>query len=663
MINKQANDLIQLLPIPIAWINPSGIILNCNNLLAQFLGSKKQDLIDTPIAQYFQTLEHEQLILEQMISQGELKNQELSLKNQNGKEIIISITTRGHKNEQEEIIGYFAVLNDITTYKSAEKALRMSEQLLARAQEIAHLGSWELDLVHNVLTWSDEVYRIFGLKPQEFGATYEAFLDAVHPDDRAAVDAAYSSSLREGRDSYEIEHRVVRKSSGEIRIVHERCQHIRDQDGKIILSVGMVHDITDRKRAEAALVESELKYRRVFETSNDAIMLLDQQKFFDCNEATLKVFGYSTREEFLGKHPSQVSPPYQADGTDSRIAADQKIVTAFQKGKNFFEWIHRRADGSDFPAEVLLTPMDFHGQQVLQATVRDITFRKLAENEVKAKSERLEILNRTLELEHQKLLNLTEQLTQLNEELKRLSEAKSEFVAAASHELRTPLTTIMEAIRLTEDGAFGPLTDEQRKYFHYAHEEAQRLRDLINNLLDVAKIERGKIEVKPTKVDVAEQLQKVKTNYGAFAKEKSLEIIIEKPESPVFVLCDANHYHRILTNLVGNAIKFTPSGGKILLRAEKLSNNIIKTLVRDTGLGIPKDQQYRIFQKFEPINRSANEPQTGTGLGLAICKQLVELNNGTIGFESEEHKGSTFFFQLPIYSVDTPPRNQFNNHK
>ncbi len=653
MTDKQINDFIKLLPIPIAWINPAETILSCNDKLVQLLKSKKQDLIGTPITQYFQTLENEQLIFKQIINQSELRNQELSLKNQTNEEIIISCTTQAYKNAQGEINGYFVVLNDITIYKSAEQALRMSEQLLARAQEIAHLGSWELDLVHNVLTWSDEVYRIFGLKPQEFGATYEAFLDAVHPDDRAAVDAAYSNSLREGRDSYEIEHRVVRKSNGEIRIVHERCQHIRDQDGKIILSVGMVHDITDRKRAEAALVESELKYRRVFETSNDAIMLLDREKFFDCNDATLKVFGYSTRKEFLGKHPSEVSPPYQANGTDSRIAADEKIATAFQQGRNFFEWIHRRADGTDFPAEVLLTPMDFHGQQVLQATVRNITLRKTAEDEVKAKSERLEILNRTLELEHQKLLNLTEQLTQLNEELKRLSEAKSEFVAAASHELRTPLTTIMEAIQLTEDGAFGPLTDEQKTYFHYAHEEAQRLRDLINNLLDIAKIERGKIEVKPIKVDVAEELQRIKTNYEALAKEKSLEITIERPESPVFVLCDTNHYHRILTNLVGNSIKFTKPGGKIILRAEVLSNDRIKTTVQDNGLGIPKDQQYRIFEKFAPIHRSNNEPQTGTGLGLAICKQLVELNNGTIGFESEEYKGSTFFFQLPIYSVDT----------
>jgi PAS domain S-box-containing protein len=135
----------------------------------------------------------------------------------------------------------------------AEAALRESEERLERSQEIAHLGSWELDLIHDRLTWSDEVYRIFGLTPQEFGATYQAFLERVHPDDRAVVDAAYSASLRESRDTYEMEHRVVRHSTGEIRIVHEKCEHFRDGSGRIVRSVGMVHDVTERHQMEDQL--------------------------------------------------------------------------------------------------------------------------------------------------------------------------------------------------------------------------------------------------------------------------------------------------------------------------------------------------------------------------------------------------------------------------
>jgi PAS domain S-box-containing protein len=167
----------------------------------------------------------------------------------NGEERWISHVCQPVYSSDGRYLGRRASNRDITEQKRTEEALRKSEEMMNRAQEIAHLGSWELDLLNNRLYWSDEVYRIFGLEPQEFGATYEAFLDAVHPNDRAAVDAAYSGSLRDGRDTYEIEHRVVRKSNGEVRIVYEKCEHIRDGSGKIIRSVGMVQDITDLKQA------------------------------------------------------------------------------------------------------------------------------------------------------------------------------------------------------------------------------------------------------------------------------------------------------------------------------------------------------------------------------------------------------------------------------
>lgn len=153
-------------------------------------------------------------------------------------------------------------VQDITERKHAEEALRQSQAMLARAQEIAHVGSWELDLINNDLIWSDEVYRIFGLVPREFGATYEAFLDRVFPDDRAAVDSAYSGSVREGLDSYEIEHRVTRKDTGEIRWVHEKCSHTRDAAGRVIRSLGMVMDITERKQAEESLRHSQERLKR-----------------------------------------------------------------------------------------------------------------------------------------------------------------------------------------------------------------------------------------------------------------------------------------------------------------------------------------------------------------------------------------------------------------
>lgn len=169
--------------------------------------------------------------------------------------------------------------------KQAEEDLRMEEEMLSKSQEIGHLGSWELDVAANHLTWSDEVYRIFGLEPHEFNATYEAFLDVVHPSDRTAVDAAYSGSIKEGKDSYEIKHRILRKRTGEVRHVHEKCMHERDASGNIVRSVGMVHDITDQVRAEEELrkLNAELD-RRVKERTVEL-----EKRNIDL-ETTLKAF-------------------------------------------------------------------------------------------------------------------------------------------------------------------------------------------------------------------------------------------------------------------------------------------------------------------------------------------------------------------------------------
>ena len=204
------------------------------------------------------------------------------------------------------MIAVEGVAQDITERKQAEEAMRVSEERLRRAQEIAHLGSWDLDLVHDRLIWSDEVYQIFGLQPQEFKATYGAFLERTHPDDRAAVDAAYAASLREGRDTYEIEHRIVRKSTGEIRFVHEKCEHLRDEAGRIVRSIGMVHDITESKLAEESLQFTQFA---VDHTADAAFWMTEDARFFYVNEAACQALGYS-RDELLKMTVYDIDPAF-----------------------------------------------------------------------------------------------------------------------------------------------------------------------------------------------------------------------------------------------------------------------------------------------------------------------------------------------------------------
>jgi len=279
----------------------------------------------------------------------------------------------------------------------------------------------------------------------------------------------------------------------------------------------------------------------------------------------------------------------------------------------------------------------------------DITRLKQAEEEVKAKSERLETLNRTLGMERMKLLALTEQLTAANKDLRRLAEAKTEFVASVSHDLRTPLTTIIEGLALAEDGTLGALNEEQQRFLRFAREDAERLSELIANLLDATKIESGKLEVNPVKLDVGAAVARLRDSYELYVQARGLKLVLEMPSEPLYAWCDPNHYHRVLANLLSNAIKFTPAGGCITIRAEKGSGLTAVTSVRDTGVGIPNEKQNRVFVKFEQIRRAGDTTQTGTGLGLTICKQLVELNGGTIRFESTENQGSVFSFALPMY--------------
>jgi PAS domain S-box-containing protein len=279
--------------------------------------------------------------------------------------------------------------DEIRIRRQVETELRQSEQRLKRAQEIAHLGSWELDLVANQLTWSDEVYRLFGLQPQEFGATYEAFLEAVHPEDRAAVDAAYLGSIRDGRDQYEIEHRVVRQSSGEVRIVHERCEHFRNEAGQIICSTGMVHDITERKLAEEALRQSEEKFRSAF--ANAAIgfaMTTPDGTFVDANPAYCALTGYSIEELQTLRFPHLI---YSDDFAENMKLIDQMLSD--QISDFMVENRYRRKSGEAVwvrKSISLVRTVEGTPQWII-ALVEDITKRKQAEEALRRAHNELEV--------------------------------------------------------------------------------------------------------------------------------------------------------------------------------------------------------------------------------------------------------------------------------
>jgi PAS domain S-box-containing protein len=334
--------------------------------------------------------------------------------------------------------------------KQVNARLRESEQRLSRAQEIAHLGSWELDLEANRLTWSDEVYRIFGLQPQEFDATYQAFIQAIHPDDRAAVDTAYSSSVREGKDGYETDHRVVRQSNGEVRIVHEKCEHFRNQNGRIIRSVGMVHDITERKQAEEALrvardelelrveerteelaaanreLVKEIAERReierrlriqttAMEAAANGIVITDCRGNIEwTNPALTQITGY-TANELLGQNMHIFSSGRQED------EYYRQMWTTILSGEVWrSEITNRRKDGNLYMEEQTITPVRDESGQISHfiSIKQDITNRKLAEEELERRNLELQVVSNAEHVQRQLSDALVEAALVLNRSMK-----------------------------------------------------------------------------------------------------------------------------------------------------------------------------------------------------------------------------------------------------
>jgi signal transduction histidine kinase len=254
-----------------------------------------------------------------------------------------------------------------------------------------------------------------------------------------------------------------------------------------------------------------------------------------------------------------------------------------------------------------------------------------------------------------RLKDFADQLERANQELRRLDGMKSEFVSVASHELRTPLAAIKNAVQLVLKGTAGKINENQEKFLFMAERNINRLTNILNDLLNLSKIESGRIELNFENIKLKGMIELMASTLRPHADAKSIQIDVEVSEQLPTVYGDPQKVEQILTNLIGNAIKFTPERGKILITAKLLSKDQQKgygervaVSVKDTGIGIPPEHLDAIFEKFHQVEGSLHRSVSGTGLGLAITKGLVEAHQGRIWVESEPGKGSTFTFTLPL---------------
>ncbi len=405
------------------------------------------------------------------------------------------------------------------------------------------------------------------------------------------------------------------------RILHTKKVPVLDLAGQPRFLLGVSEDITDQRRAADALRATEFRLQQVLAFSPTVIYALDvsgdQFKPIWVSENFSRMTGYDTAAALAAVGGADQLHPDERDRlmTERKALLRQDRFTReyrFRFRDGGYHWIRDEArvlrDASGRPTQVL-------------GAWLDITERVRAEEEVRRARAAAESANQT----------------------------KSEFLAKMSHELRTPLNSIIGFSEMLDDQTFGPLNEKQRRYIDNVLSSGRQLLNLINDILDLSKVEAGRMELTPSAIDVASALEDARTRMEAVARQKGHTITVETEAELPSVTADPGKFRQIMDNLVSNAVKFTPNGGQIRIAARRApAGDGVEIVVTDTGIGIKSEDQGRIFLEFEQLDNAYVREQQGTGLGLALTRKLVELHGGRIGVESQPGQGSTFRFVLPF---------------
>jgi PAS domain S-box-containing protein len=514
-----------------------------------------------------------------------------------------------------------AIVNSISKAKLAKEKnaaveeLRKSEMRLQKAQSIAHVGNWELDLSKKTMWGSDEALRIYGLNQETHEILYDIAKIAPLSEYRAMLDDALDRLLKYN-EPYDIEFKIKRGNDGEIRWIHSKAELIFESYGEQVKVAGVLQDITDRKSSEEAVKHERRTLRTLIDNIPNQIYVKDKEcRKVIANKADVENIGKTKESEVLGKTDIELFPGHIGE---RGYADDKKIL---KTGKPIFDLEEEFINADGIKRWLLTTKIPLHDKDGnitgLVGIGHDITQRKKNE----------------------------EELVRAKEKAEESDKLKTAFLHNISHEIRTPMNAIVGFSALLGEPDLDSRT--QKSYIEIIMQSSDHLLSIISDIVDISNIEADLAKTLESEISLNKTVRSLCDLFIPKAKEKKIELVCETglSDSDDFILTDSTKLNQILSNLMSNALKFTDKG-HIKLHYE-LKDNFLEFCVSDTGIGISHENHNRIFNRFYQVDSEVTRLYEGTGLGLSISKAYVELLGGRIWVTSEPGKGTSFFFTIP----------------